>query len=108
MTFMTEDVGKKLQSLSSYANKSNLSVEDVQGIMNEIQEATKVFVDSIVKMRSQLDTVQISSNENEAGVQGIVEKNEQTNETAEVLLDIVKENQQNAEAIQEIISRFSN
>ena len=108
MTFMTEDVGKKLQSLSSYANKSNLSVEDVQGIMNEIQEATKVFVDSIVKMRSQLDTVQISSNENEAGVQGIVEKNEQTNETAEVLFDIVKENQQNAEAIQEIISRFSN
>ena len=47
------------------------------------------------------------SNENEMGVQGIVEKNEQTNETAEVLVDIVKENKQNAESIQTIVSRFS-
>ena len=108
VTFMTEDVRSKLETLSSYANDSNVSVENVQEIMYEIQEASRVFVESISKMRGQLDTVQISSNENEAGVQGIVEKNEQTNETAEVLLDIVKENQQNAEAIQEIISRFSN
>lgn len=107
VTFMTEDVGKRLESLSSYANESNVSVESVQGIMVEIQEASQIFAESISKMRGQLDTVQISSNENEAGVQGIVEKNEQTNETAEVLVDIVKENRQNAESIQEIISRFS-
>lgn len=107
VTFMTEDVGKRLESLSSYANESNVSVESVQGIMVEIQEASQIFAESISKMRGQLDTVQISSNENEAGVQGIVEKNEQTNETAEVLVNIVKENRQNAESIQEIISRFS-
>lgn len=107
MTFMSEDVGKQLQSLSSYANESNVSVENVKGIMAEIQDATKIFADSITKMRGQLDTVQISSTENEAGVQGIVEKNEQTNETAEVLVDIVKESRHNAESIQEIVSRFS-
>ena len=107
VTFMTEDVGKRLQSLSTYANESNVSVESVQGIMVEIQEASRIFAESITKMRGQLDTVQISSNENEMGVQGIVEKNEQTNETAEVLVDIVKENKQNAESIQTIVSRFS-
>lgn len=107
VTFMTEDVGKQLQALSSYANESNDSVESVQGIMTEIQEAAQIFAESIAKMRGQLDTVQISSNENEMGVQGIVEKNEQTNETAEVLVDIVKENKQNAESIQTIVSRFS-
>ncbi len=107
VTFMTEDVGKQLQSLSSFAIESNNSVENVQGIMTEMQEASRVFAESIDKMRGQLDTVQISSNENELGVQGIVEKNEQTNETAEVLVDIVKENRQNAESIQEIVSRFS-
>lgn len=107
VAFMTEDVGKRLQSLSTYANESNVSVESVQGIMVEIQEASRIFAESITKMRGQLDTVQISSNENEMGVQGIVEKNEQTNETAEVLVDIVKENKQNAESIQTIVSRFS-
>ena len=107
VTFMTEDVGKQLQALSSYANESNDSVESVQRIMTEIQEAAQIFAESIAKMRGQLDTVQISSNENEMGVQGIVEKNEQTNETAEVLVDIVKENKQNAESIQTIVSRFS-
>lgn len=107
VTFMSEDVGKQLQALSSFANESNVSVESVQGIMAEIQEASRVFAESITKMRGQLDTVQISSNENELGVQGIVEKNEQTNETAEVLVDIVKENRQNAESIQEIVSRFN-
>ncbi len=107
VSFMTDDVGKRLESLSTYANESNISVESVQKIMEEIQQASSVFVDSITKMRGQLDTVQISSGENEKGVQGIVEKNEQTNETAEVLVDIVKENQQNAESIQEIVSRFT-
>ena len=104
---MTEDVGNQLQALSSFANESNVSVESVQGIMDEIQEASLVFTESITRMRGQLDTVQISSNENEHGVQGIIEKNEQTNETAEVLVDVVKENRQNAEAIQEIVRRFS-
>ena len=107
VNFMAEDVGKQLQALSSYANESNVSVESVQGIMAEIQEASHIFAESIAKMHGQLDTVQISSNENGLGVQGIVEKNEQTNETAEVLVDIVKENRQNAESIQEIVSRFS-
>lgn len=107
VTFMTEDVGNQLQALSSFANESNVSVESVQGIMDEIQEASLVFTESITRMRGQLDTVQISSNENEHGVQGIIEKNEQTNETAEVLVDVVKENRQNAEAIQEIVRRFS-
>jgi len=58
-------------------------------------------------MRSQLDTVQISSSENEMGVQDIVKKDEQTNQEAEVLVKVVKENRQNAESIQEIVSRFS-
>lgn len=107
VNFMTEDVGKQLEALSSFAIESNNSVESVQGVMAEIQEVSRIFAESITKMRGQLDTVQISSNENELSVQGIVEKNEQTNETAEVLVDIVKENRQNAEAIQEIISRFS-
>ena len=107
VTFMTDDVEKRLQSLSSYANESNVSVESVQGIMLEIQEASSIFAESITKLRGQLDTVQISSNENELGVQGIVEKNEQTSETAEVLVDVVKENKHNAESIQTIVSRFS-
>lgn len=108
VSFMSEDVRKQLESLSTYANESNVSVEDVQNIMTEIQEVSTVFVESIDRMRGQLDTVQTSSNENEQGVQGIVEKNEQTNETAEVLADIVKENTQNAKSIQDIVNRFSN
>ena len=107
VSFMSEDVRKQMESLSTYANESNISVEDVQNIMAEIQEVSTIFVESIDRMRGQLDTVQTSSNENEQGVQGIVEKNEQTNETAEVLADIVKENTQNAKSIQEIVNRFS-
>lgn len=107
VTFMTEDVSKRLEDLSTYANESNVSVENVQEVMKEIQEVSLVFADSIMMMKDQLDTVQISSTENEAGVQGIVEKNEQTNETAEVLVNIVKENKQNAESIQTIVNKFS-
>ena len=104
---MTEDVSKRLEELSTYANDSNISVESVQGIMVEIQEVSQTFVDSISKMREQLDVVQLSSNENEAGVQEIVEKNEQTSETAEVLVDVVKKNKENAESLQTIVNRFS-
>lgn len=107
VTFMSEDVAKQLKALASFANESNASVESVQGIMDEIQEASRTFAESITKMQGQLDTVQLSSGENERGVQEIVEKNEQTNGTAEVLVDIVKENKHNAESIHEIVSRFS-
>ena len=107
VSFMTEDVSKRLEELSTYANDSNVSVESVQGIMVEIQEVSQTFVDSISKMRDQLDVVQLSSNENETGVQEIVEKNEQTSETAEVLVDVVKKNKENAESLQTIVNRFS-
>ena len=90
-----------------FRSESNVSVENVQDIMAEIQEASRIFAESIEKMRSQLDTVQISSSENEMGVQDIVKKDEQTNQEAEVLVKVVKENRQNAESIQEIVSRFS-
>ena len=63
--------------------------------------------DECVKSGDKVYDLDIVMPGEEGVVPGIVEKNEQTNETAEVLVDIVKENKQNAESIQEIISRFS-
>ena len=65
--------------------------------------ASLVELDSI---REQVDSIKSASGDNEAGVEDIIVKNENTNSTAEVLAGILQNNQENTEKIVTLVQNF--
>jgi len=76
-------------------------------VIGEIRQVSNLFVDAVSNIKGQINTVQCASGENAIGVDDIIEKIERTTMTTEVLSNVVQANQENAAAIREIVSRFS-
>lgn len=89
------------------AIESNLSVEDLQKVMEEIKSPAQTFSADIDTIQTRIETVQMASNENETGVEDIVEKIEQTSLTAEKLNHATQENQGISDAMKQMMDSFS-
>ena len=57
--------------------------------------------------REQVEVVNSASSDNAAGVEDIIIKNNTTTGTADAIITIANENQNNAEAIKDIIAKFN-
>ena len=107
ISFMETDVADKFKQFVGIANEYGGSVEDIRVAIGEIEETSTGFVASVTSIRERMDIIRTASGENEIGVGDIVNKIEQTNSTAEELQNVGKTNQSNAQAISQIVERFS-
>jgi methyl-accepting chemotaxis protein len=108
MQFMEEDVAGKFQNFVEMANGYGASVETIQSAIHEIDDKTVEFVHSVANIKDQIGNVSMASNDNAAGVEEIVNKNERTTSTADDIKKNAQENRNNAAAIKEIADRFKN
>lgn len=104
--FMEEDVTDKFENFVEMANGYGVSVETIQSAMNEINEKTGEFINSVSNIKLQTSYVSAASNDNATGVEEIINKNERTTTTADDLNKIAQENRNNAAAIKEIADKF--
>ena len=107
MNFMEGDVSEQFKSFADIANEYSTSVAEIRGAIGEIEETSNGFVNSVTSIREKMDVIHTASSENEIGVGEIVNKIEQTNQTAEELENVGKANQENAQAISTIVEKFS-
>lgn len=106
--FMEEDVTNKFENFVEMANGYGTSVETIQAAIHEIDDKTVEFVQSVNNIQDQIINVSMASNDNEAGVEEIISKNERTTAIADKIQKIAQENRNNAAAIKEIADRFKN
>ena len=59
------------------------------------------------KIKEQIDYVSDASNDNEQGVNDIIQKNGQTTDIADKIMRVSDENSRNAREINDIIDRFN-
>ena len=104
--FLERDVAKQFQEFADTAEDYNQSVDSIQRTMEEINEVTREFVVELDSIREQVDSIKSASGDNEAGVEDIIVKNENTNSTAEVLAGILQNNQENTEKIVTLVQNF--
>lgn len=104
--FMEEDVTGKFENFANMANGYGASVETIQSAIHEIDDKTISFVKSVANIKEQIGNVSMASNDNAAGVDEIINKNERTTTTADDINKIAQENRTNASAIKEIADRF--
>ncbi|MGN0400952.1 MAG: methyl-accepting chemotaxis protein [Acetatifactor sp.] len=107
MGFMEGDVSDKFKEFANIANEYSTSVVEIRDAIGEIEETSNGVVDSVTSIREKMDVIHTASSENEIGVGEIVNKIEQTNQTAEELESVGKANQENAQAISTIVEKFS-
>lgn len=108
MQFMEQDVAGKFENFVEMANGYGASVETIQSAIHEIDDKTVEFVNSVANIKDQIGNVSMASNDNAAGVEEIVSKNERTTSAADDINKIAQENRDNASSIKEIVDRFKN
>lgn len=107
MNFMEGDVAEKFREFVSIASEYGGSVEDIRKAIGEIEDTSLGFVSSVGSIRERMDVIRTASGENEVGVGDIVNKIDQTNNTAADLENVGKINQDNVLAISDIVEKFS-
>jgi methyl-accepting chemotaxis protein len=104
--FMEGDVAGKFKNFVEMSNEYSKSVETIQSAIHDINDKTVEFVHSVTNIKAQINNVSMASNDNAAGVEEIVNKNERTTSAADDINKIAQENRNNAASIKEIVDRF--
>ncbi|MDY3797470.1 MAG: hypothetical protein SOZ81_12340, partial [Agathobacter sp.] len=79
---------------------------EIQKAITSIEETSSMFSESVESINRQVDVVSAASSDNEVGVEDIIEKNNATTSTADEIIRIANDNQNNANAIRNIVERF--
>ncbi len=106
--FMEDDVATEFESFVEMSKKYSTSVETIKSAIHEIENRTVDCAQSVDNIKTQIGNVKMASDDNEAGVEEIISKNERTTTTADDINKIASENRNNALAIKNIADSFKN
>jgi methyl-accepting chemotaxis protein len=106
--FMEKDVATEFESFVNLSKGYSTSVETIRSAIHEIENRTSDCVQSVDNIKVQIGNVRMASNDNEAGVEEIISKNERTTSAADDINKIAQENRNNAMAIKNIADSFKN
>jgi len=105
--FLENEVVVKFDEFMIVSRGNSEAVQELQKTIEEIRVMTEAIVKDFAVIYKQMGDVKSSSGRNEAGVDDIVVKNEQTNSVAEDLSKVAANNTENAQKLLDIIEKFS-
>lgn len=108
MGFLETDMAQKFASFADISKEYEAVVEQIQSSIGMIEDTTTGFVDSVVNIMEQVDTISSASTDNAQGVDELIKKNDETVTHVDQVVSSAKENKENAEKLSEIINRFTN
>lgn len=108
LELMEDSISTQFTNFAASCDDTNDSVSSIHAAIDEIHQVSSNFSKILADIQQQIATVQSVSDENEHGIEDIIEKIEKTNLTAETLNQIVTVNQENADSLHQIIERFRN
>lgn len=105
--YLEKDIMQRLEEFNEGAQNNNRITQELIGDINEISRSVKEFKNFVNELVSQMGDIKMLSEQNSAGIDNIVDKNENTSRIAEDMVGTVNNNKDNAKALSEIISRFT-
>ena len=105
--FLKNDVQKGFTEFADVTRDYYTSIEDIQHIISDVAEASKIFTDTVQNIQSQIREVSDVPGAENISSEDMLEKARQTEETTEAMTVIVDRNKENANAISGIVKRFS-
>lgn len=105
--FLEGDISTQLSEFADVSSKYEKVVSEIQSAIETIDGTTSVFVDSVTNIMEQVENINSASNDNAAGVDDIIRKNNETTITVDSVLEAAEENRKNAGSLKDIIDRFT-
>lgn len=105
--YLEKDIMSKFEEFNSEAQNNNKITNELISNINEVSTSVAEFKRFVDELVSQMDDIRTLSEQNSAGIDDIVDKNEHTSRIAENMAKSVDTNKENAQALGEIISRFT-
>lgn len=105
--FLKNDVQKGFTEFADVTRDYYTSIEDIQHIISDVAEASKIFTDTVQNIQSQIREVSDVPGGESIRSEDIIDKARQTEETTKAMTVIVDRNKENANAISGIVKRFS-
>jgi methyl-accepting chemotaxis protein len=105
--YLESDIMLKFEEFNSEAQNNNKITSDLINNINEINRNVLEFKQFVNELVSQMDEIRLLSEQNSAGIDDIVSKNEKTSSIAENMAGSAGNNKNNAKALGEIISKFT-
>ncbi|MCM1304767.1 MAG: methyl-accepting chemotaxis protein [Lachnospiraceae bacterium] len=106
VSFMEKEVLAYFRDIAETSADNNRGVTDLKKVIDSIEEDSGFVTQAIQNINEQMEMIYRASNENEAAINNIIGKNEVTNQMAEQVRSLVSGQKNNAEQINDIISRF--
>lgn len=105
--FLQNDVQKRFTEFADVTGDYYRSIEDIQHIILDIADASKIFTDTVQSIQTQIREVSDVPGGESVRSEDMIDKARQTEETMKAMTVIVDRNKENANAISGIVKRFS-
>lgn len=105
--FLQNDVQKRFTEFADVTGDYYRSIEDIQHIISDIADASKIFTDTVQSIQTQIREVSDVPGGESVRSEDMIDKARQTEETMKAMTVIVDRNKENANAISGIVKRFS-
>lgn len=107
ISFMEKDVKAQMISFVDASNEYNTSVSQIKDIISDMKDFSKVFVQAVSDIQSQIDSVQQYSAGENISTDDMLVKVNKTKKSTEDMAGIVVINEKNASSIRDIVNRFT-
>lgn len=105
--YLESDIMMKFEEFNAEAQNNNKITNGLINNINEVSRNIAEFKSFVNELVEQMDEIKMLSEQNSAGIDDIVDKNEHTSKIAEDMVGAVTVNKDNAQALSDIISKFN-
>ena len=105
--YLEKDIMEKFEEFNNQAQDNNKITNELLLNINEVSKNVAEFKKFVNELVAQMDDIKNLSRQNSAGIDTIVDKNENTSRIAEDMAGSVENNKENAKALGDIISKFT-
>lgn len=107
LSYLEKDISPKFDAFSSIAKDNSTGTTDLNDMIGEIQEALSSFSIFLSQVTQQMEGISLASEQNNAGVDDIVEKTVSTASVSEKMRELASENQNSVDSLTEIVKQFT-
>lgn len=107
VAFLQEDVQSQFEDFARATDEYHDSIAEIRTIIRDIEQSSNVFVDAVTNIKAQIDEVQNMPDDSVISTEDVMAKAEQIENSTQELSGMVNSNKVSADAIRDVVSRFS-
>lgn len=107
LNYLEKDISPKFDTFNSIAKDNNVNTTDLSDMIASIQNSLSSFSDFLLQVTQQMEGIMLASEQNNAGVDDIVEKTVSTASVSEKMRELANDNQKSVDKLTDIVKQFT-